>query len=98
AIEAGIRTEYGAEPRDASALELLFNLPTVDGARVTRISLSDERYVISGGSDQIARALGRQHEGAIRLDKRLTRLDMTGPEVRLVFADGEESRADRVIL
>jgi monoamine oxidase len=98
AIETGIRTEYGAEPRDASALELLFNLPTVDGARVTRVSLSDERYVISGGSDQIAGGLGRQHEGAIRLNKRLTRLDMSGPGVRLAFADGEEVRADRVIL
>ncbi|MDQ8756330.1 NAD(P)/FAD-dependent oxidoreductase [Sphingosinicella sp. LHD-64] len=98
AIEAGIRTEYGAEPRDASALELLFNLPTVDGARVTRVSLSDERYVISGGSDQIAGALGRLYEGAIRLNRRLTRLDVSGPEVRLAFADGEEVRADRVIL
>ncbi len=98
ALEAGIRTEYGAEPNEASALELLFNLPTVDGARLTRISLSDERYLISGGTDQVARNLARVHEAAIRLNKRLAALDFTGAEVRLAFADGEEVRADRVIL
>jgi len=98
ALETGIRTEYGAEPNEASALELLFNLPTVDGARLTRISLSDERYLISGGSDQVARNLARIHEGAIRLNKRLAALDLTGADVRLTFVDGEEVRADRVIL
>lgn len=98
ALESGIRTEYGAEPNEASALELLFNLPTVDGARLTRISLSDERYLISGGSDQVARNLARVHQGAIRLSKRLAALDFTGTEVRLAFADGEEVRADRIIL
>jgi len=41
ALEATIRTEYGVEPEEASALELLFNLPTVDGERVSRISASD---------------------------------------------------------
>ncbi len=98
ALEAGIRTEYGAEPEEASALELLFNLPTVDGARLTRIGLSDERYLISGGTDQIARNLTRLHEGSIRVGKRLAALDLGGAEVRLAFADGEEVRADRVIL
>ena len=98
ALEAGVRTEYGAEPNEASALELLFNLPTVDGARLTRISLSDERYLISGGSDQVARNLARQHESAIRLNKRLAAIDLSGAEVRLDFADGEEVRADRLIL
>ncbi len=98
ALEAGIRTEYGAEPHEASALELIFNLPSVDGARLTRIGLSDERYLVSGGTDQIARALGRQHAAAIRLNKRLTTLDISGPGVRLAFADGEEVEADRVIL
>ncbi|MGQ0588365.1 MAG: flavin monoamine oxidase family protein [Sphingosinicella sp.] len=97
ALEAGIRTEYGAEPHEASALELLFNLPTVDGARLTRISLSDERYLISGGTAQVAAALSRQHEGSIRLSKRLTGLEIGGDSVRLAFADGEEVRADRAI-
>jgi len=98
AIEAGMRTEYGVEPDEASALQLLWNLPTVDGARVTRISLSDERYVVSGGSDQVARALARANADSIRLGKRLVALDLSGPDVRLAFADGEEVRADKVIV
>lgn len=98
ALEAGIRTEYGAEPSEASALELLFNLPTVDGVRLTRISLSDERYLVSGGTAQVAAGLAREHAGSIRLNKRLTGLEIAGDSVRLAFADGEEVRADRAIL
>lgn len=98
ALEAGIRTEYGAEPDQASAIELMWNLPTVEGVRLTRIGLSDERYVISGGSDQVARGLVSRHASALNLNKRLVALDISGPEVRLVFADGETATADRVIL
>src|SRR5688500_6977530 len=72
ALEAGIRTEYGSEPEEASAIELLWNLPTVDGQRVSRLSTSDERYLISGGTDQVAKALGAEHVRDIRLNKRLT--------------------------
>ena len=98
AIEATIRTEYGVEPTDASAIELLFNLPTVDGRRVTRIGTSDERYLISGGTGQVAQALAAEHAEHIRLGRRLVRLDMTGEVLWLGFADGSTVEADRVIL
>jgi monoamine oxidase len=98
ALEAGIRTEYGAEPDEASALELLYNLPVVDGRDVHRISSSDEQYLISGGTDQVARHLASEHGGAIRTGKRLVALDLDGRRPRLAFADGERVRADRVIL
>jgi len=98
ALEAGIRTEFGSEPDEVSALALLFNLPTVDGREVTRLSKSDERYLISGGTDQVAKALAAQHERDIRLNRRLTEVEIGGNSVRLTFADGERVRADRVIL
>ena len=98
ALEATIRTEYGVEPEEASALELVFNLPTVDGRRLTRISASDERYLISGGTDQVARALAAQHQPYLRLSRKLVALDMSRAPVRLAFADGSEAAADRVIL
>lgn len=98
AIEAGIRTEYGAEPQDASALELLFNLPTVDGSRLTRLSLSDERYLIEGGAGQVAQRLGEKNADAIRLNKRLRQAALAADGVTLGFADGEEAHFDRVIL
>src|SRR3954469_3442080 len=75
-LEAGIRTEFGSEPDEVSALELLFNLPTVDGRDVTRLSKSDERYLISGGTDRVARALAAEHQAAIRLNRRLAAVDI----------------------
>lgn len=98
ALEATIRTEYGAEPDEASALELLFNLPTVDGRRVNRLGNSDELYLVSGGTAQIAERLAAEHAPSIRLNKRLTALDMSGETVRLAFADGSAAAAERVIL
>jgi monoamine oxidase len=97
-LEAGIRTEFGSEPDEVSALELLFNLPTVDGRRITRLSRSDERYLISGGTDQVARALTAEHRGDIRLGKRLVAVEIGGDEVQLAFADGERVSAARAIL
>ena len=98
ALEAGIRTEYGSEPDEASALELIWNLPKVEGQEVTRLSTSDERFLISGGTDQVARALGAEHVRDIRLNKRLTAVDLDGNRVRLTFADGEQVAAERAIL
>lgn len=97
-LEAGIRTEFGSEPGEVSALELLFNLPIVDGRHVTRLSKSDERYLISGGTDQVARALAAEHQRDIRLNKRLEAVELGADSVRLAFADGERVTADRVIL
>ena len=97
-LEAGIRTEFGSETDEVSALELIFNLPTVDGRRVTRLSKSDERYLISGGTDQVAKAIAAEHRSAIRLNKRLVEVEIGGDNVRLAFADGERVRADRAIL
>ena len=98
ALEAGIRTEYGSEPDEASALELIWNLPKVDGTDVSRLSTSDERYLISGGTDQVAKALAAEHVRDIRLNKRLVVVDIGANSVRLTFADGEQVAADRAIL
>lgn len=98
ALEAGIRTEYGCEPSEASALTLLWNLPTVEGQRLTRISLSDERYLVSGGTDQIAAALAAEHRDRIFVNRRLAGVNVGPDGARLTFADGETVAADRVIL
>lgn len=98
ALEAGIRTEYGAEPDEASALELLFNLPTVDGERLTRLSLSDERFVIDGGTAQVAERLAERHRPQIQLNRKLASIDIGGGDARLGFADGRTETFDRVVL
>src|SRR5690606_37844592 len=55
-LEQSIRTEYGAEPHEASALQLIFNLPTVDGEAFEILGESDEHYIVSGGSGRITDA------------------------------------------
>lgn len=97
-IEASIRTEYGAEPHQASALQLIFNLPTVKGEHIEVLAGSDERYVISGGSGRLAAAIADAHRDRIETGKRLRAIRDTGNGVRLSFLDGTAADADIVIV
>jgi monoamine oxidase len=97
-IEASIRTEYGAEPHQASALQLIFNLPTVKGEHVEMLAGSDERYVISGGSGRLADAVAQAHRDRIETGRRLQSIRDTGNGVRLSFLDGATADADIVIV
>lgn len=97
-LEASIRTEYGAEPADASALQLIFNLPTVHGRRIEVLAGSDERYVIAGGSGALPEAIAARHRDRIESGKRLLAVEPHGDGVRLRFLDGSTAEADRVIV
>jgi monoamine oxidase len=98
-LEQTVRTEYGAEPDEASALQLIFNLPTVDGEAYEALGTSDERYIVTGGSQRITDALAGAHADRIERGRRLTALVPTdGGGVTLRFAGGEDVTADRVIV
>lgn len=97
-LEATSRTEYGVEPEQASAIELLFNLPTVEGQRVEILGESDERHVIEGGSSTLIDALAERHAGRIALGKRLGSIARDRGGVQLRFLDGSSVPAERVIL
>jgi monoamine oxidase len=99
AVEAGIRTEYGSEPAEVSALLLLFNLPKVEGGRVELLGASDERYLVEGGCGGIAERLAARLAARVRLNARLESLAVEpSGRARLGFADGSTAEADRVIL
>lgn len=90
-LETTARTEYGTEPALASAVELMFNLPSIEGARVDVLSRSDERYVIAGGSSALVDAMAARMARRIATGRTVTAIDPapgTSPGVRLVFADG----------
>jgi monoamine oxidase len=98
-LEQSIRTEYGAEPEQASALALLWNLPTVDGEAYEVLGNSDERYVVRGGSQRIIEALAHAHADRIVTARRLAGLaPADGGGVTLRFADGYARTVDRLIL
>lgn len=98
ALEAAIRSEYGAEPHEATALQLLWNLPQVDGRHVRRLSGSDELWVVDGGTGQIAQQLAEPLRRHIKLGKRLTAVEAQPDGVRLRFADGDTVSADRAVI
>ncbi len=97
-LEATIRTEFGAEPHQASAIELLFNLPVVDGAQAELISSSDERYILTGGSSSVVEALSRPLLSRIATGHALTSIERAGGRVKLRFANGVTDEADRVVV
>ncbi|URW75203.1 FAD-dependent oxidoreductase [Sphingomonas donggukensis] len=97
-MEATARTEYGVEPAQASALELVFNLPSVAGRRIDVLSRSDERFLISGGSSTLVEAMGKRLASRIVTYRRLTRVDPKGAGVRLTFSNDETFDAANVIV
>lgn len=98
-LEASIRTEFGVEPAQSSALQLLFNLPTVTGDKVTPLGNSDEAFVIAGGNGRLVAALAQALPEQIRLRMPLVRLEARKRRgYRLSFAGGFVAHADAVIL
>lgn len=97
-MEATSRTEYGVEPAHASAVELVFNLPTVDGQRVEVLGESDERYVIQGGSSTLIETMTTHYADRITTGKRLLHIESARGGVRLGFLDGTSAEAETVIV
>ncbi|MFQ3612243.1 MAG: NAD(P)/FAD-dependent oxidoreductase [Cyanobacteriota bacterium] len=100
-VETGIRSEYGVEPFESSALQLIYNLPTVEDDSVDPLT-SDEAYTIQGGSAQLIAALADQLQGQIKSRWILRSLKEQGEKFQLIFEKQggslEEVEADYVIL
>ncbi|ATY33048.1 flavin monoamine oxidase family protein [Sphingomonas psychrotolerans] len=97
-MEATSRTEYGVEPAYASAVELVFNLPTVDGERIEVLGESDERFVIEGGSSALIDVMSTHYADRITTGKRLARIERASAGVRLAFLDGSTEEAETAIV
>ena len=97
-IETAIRSEYGVEPSESSALQLIALLPTVDGQRVDVLGASDEALVVKGGSARLAEMLASRLAGRVETGRRLQAIQMADDAYRLVFSPGASVDADWVIL
>ena len=96
-VEQTIRTEYGVEPGQSSALQFLFLLPTVRGKRVDILAYSDEEFVVEGGSGRVIDGLAAALRGQTVTGAPLRRLAADGDGYRLQLGDREVS-ADYVVL
>ena len=97
-MEMTARTEYGCEPSEASAIELVFNLPSIEGRRIDVLSRSDERYLMAGGSSSLIDAMTSRLANRLTGNRKVTRIDPFGSGVRLFFADGSTIAASAVIV
>jgi monoamine oxidase len=95
--ENAIRTEYGVEAKDSSALQLLYSVTLLDGDTVSPIG-SDETYYIQGGSGQLIERLVQALPEQIRTNLPLTQLQAQRDGFRLTFGTGLVVDADYVIL
>ena len=96
-VEQTIRTEYGVEPGQSSALQFLFLLPTVRGKRVDILAYSDEEFVVEGGSGRVIDGLAAALRGQTVTGAPLRRLAADGDGYRLQLGDREVG-ADYVVL
>ena len=97
-METTARTENGVEPGEASAIQLVFNLPTVEGERVEVLSTSDERYLFEHGTGSLIDAMHEKLAAHISLRRQVVEIAATATGVRLHFADGRHADAGSVIV
>jgi len=97
-FEDTIRTEYGVEPQESSALQFLYLLPTVDGQEVDLLGYSDEVYTVIGGNSRIIRGLELSLQGNIHKGYQLEQVTQhKGASYALHFKNDHVVEADYVI-
>lgn len=97
-MEGLVRVEYGVEANAASALQLLYMLPVVDGDHVELLSTSDEAWVISGGSESVIGALKAVLAEQINTNMTLTAIEKTKNGYQLTFNGTRKVHARYVVL
>lgn len=97
-MEATMRTEFGQDPGEASAIQLVWNLPVADGRHLEVIGSSDERYVLAGGSGSLIEALVPPLLPHVRQGYVLQSVHRAAAGVRLHFENGAVVEAERAIV
>ncbi|GMU40758.1 MAG: hypothetical protein AMXMBFR23_16240 [Chloroflexota bacterium] len=105
-LDVAYNIEFGAETTDQSALNLVYLLGYgTSAAAASLFGVSDERYHIVGGNQQLPEAIAASLPQPVRLGWRLTAIAQTADEVQLTFRTGPNGngptrvvRAQRAIL
>jgi len=97
-IGAAYLSEYGLDLSEQSALNLILMLGTAPGA-LDLYGGSDERYLLSGGTQQLATRLAALYDDRLHLGKELEALVLNhDASYTLTMSDGATVDADMVIL
>ncbi|MFM7726978.1 MAG: hypothetical protein ACKO7B_09755, partial [Flavobacteriales bacterium] len=76
-LEQAYNTEYGREVNDQSAINFLFLFSINPGnASYDIFGLSDERFKVAGGNQQITDALANALQGSVQLQRKLTKISL----------------------
>ena len=102
-LEAAYTTEFGLDPEDQSALNLITMLGVdFTNASAPLFGMSDERFKVRGGNQRITDALAARLEGQLHFHHRLEAIDTASVGYRLTFAGpngtSREVKADVVVL
>lgn len=97
ALEAAIRTEYGLEPDEASAVTLIYNLPTVKGDHIELIS-SDEVFAIEGGSQHLPLVMAEKFNQYVQLNTPVSRIALAEGGVSITAGGGQPRRFDAAVV
>lgn len=93
-----MRTEFGVENKDSTALQFIQILPVIDVETVDLLSYSDEVYSVIGGSSKITDAISHKLAENIKLEMALTSIKKRGSKYILNFSNGTIVEADTVII
>ena len=96
-LDASIRTEYGCEPDQASAICWTYNLPTVHGESVDIIS-SDEALAIEGGSQRLPLAIAEKFKDLISLSTPVSAIAANARRVVITIGKGQTQTFDAAII
>ncbi|MEO1092626.1 MAG: NAD(P)/FAD-dependent oxidoreductase [Pseudomonadota bacterium] len=98
-IDRAIRSEYGVDAASASAMELIWLAPQVDGERVALLGAADEAYTVVGGAGQVPVRMAERLGSAVRYGAIVTEVvDEGAAGVRVRLASGDDARHDAVIV
>lgn len=99
-LEQAYLTEYGREVNDQSAINFLFLFTINPGNGSYDIfGLSDERFKVQGGNQQITDRLATALSGRIQLQRKLTRISLNGSgQYVLRFQTGASVTVDICVL
>ncbi len=99
-LEEAYVTEYGREVNDQTAINFLFLFTINPGnASYDIFGLSDERFKVLGGNQQIPDALANNLQGQIQLNRKLTRISFNANgQYVLRFQGGPSVTADICVI